>query len=304
MLRIMSISLGSSKRDKVSEVIIDGQSIHIERKGTDGDKALAKELFHRYDGLVDAFGMGGTDLYLFADEQAYAFEDSFALIKDVKKTPVLDGSGLKRSLEPYIIKRLVQEGKFDFANKKVLHMCGVDRYALGKALVEQGARVTFGDLVYGVGINVPIHSLTALRRLAQLVVPILTKLPINWFYPTGEEQNTKVIRHPEYFLQNDIIVGDFLFIKKFMPDFLPGKYIITNTVTVQDREMLAASGIKMLLTVTPNFDGRSFGTNVLEAMLIALAGRKQALTTTEYEQMLYRFDIKPDITYFENKEQL
>ena len=297
MKQVLSISLGSSSRNASMNVEIGGQLVHVERIGTDGDKVKAKALFAKYDGKVDAFGLGGTDLYIFAGEKPYVFGDSAKLIADVKKTPVLDGGGLKRSLEPYLIEQLAIKGIVDFAGKNVLHMCGVDRMALGKALVKAGAKVTFGDLIYGLGINYPIKSLQTLSFLAGLVVPIITKLPIDWFYPTGDGQIKRVVRHPEYFIHNDIIAGDFHFIRRFMPDKLPGKVIITNTVTLEDRKLLQAAGIGCLITVTPNFQGRSFGTNVLEAILVALNGSNAPLDGATYKSLLQQYDIKSGIEY-------
>jgi len=297
MKQVLSISLGSSSRNASVNVEIGGQLVHVERIGTDGNKEKAKALFSKYDGEVDAFGLGGTDLYIFAGEKPYVFGDSARLIASVKKTPVLDGSGLKRSLEPYLIEQLATKEIVDFANKHVLHMCGVDRMALGQALVKTGAKVTFGDLIYGMGINYPIKSLHRLSFLAGLVVPVITKLPIDWFYPTGDGQIKRTVRHPEYFFQNDIIAGDFHFIRRFMPDKLPGKVIITNTVTLEDRKLLQAAGIRCLITVTPNFQGRSFGTNVLEAILVALNGSNAPLEGATYKRLLQQYDIKPGIEY-------
>ena len=302
MKHVLGISLGSSSRDASMEVQIGKEMVHIERRGTDGSKEKAKTLFSEYDGKVDAFGLGGTDLYIFAGEKPYMFSDSAELIASVRKTPVLDGSGLKRSLEPYLIEQLAANKIIDFKGKKILHMCGVDRMALGQALVKAGGTVTFGDLVYGLGINYPIRSLRALSFLAKIVVPIITKLPINWFYPTGEVQTKSVIRHPEYFLQNDIIAGDFHFIRRFMPQVLPGKIIITNTVTPEDRKFLAKAGITSLITVTPNFQGRSFGTNIMEAVLVALKGSKTSLDGDTYKAMLQQYGVKPGIDYLETKE--
>jgi hypothetical protein len=297
MKQVLSISLGSSSRDASMDVEIGGQLVRVERIGTDGNKKKARELFSKYDGKVDAFGLGGTDLYIFAGEKPYIFGDSEKIIADVSKTPVLDGSGLKRSLEPYLVEQLAGKRIIDFAGKRVLHMCGVDRMALGQALIKKGAKVTFGDLIYGLGINYPIKSLQSLSFLAGLVVPVITKLPINWFYPTGDGQTKRVVRHPEYFAQNDIIAGDFHFIRRFMPTILPGKIIITNTVTAEDRKFLQAAGIACLITVTPNFQGRSFGTNVLEAILVALKGSNAPLDGATYKRLLQQNDIKPGIEY-------
>jgi len=64
MKRVVSISLGSSKRDKKVEVEILGEKFILERIGTDGSQEKMIELFKELDGKVDAFGLGGADLYI------------------------------------------------------------------------------------------------------------------------------------------------------------------------------------------------------------------------------------------------
>lgn len=59
MKKIVSISLGSSKRDHNVNIIIKGQKINIRRIGTNGDVDKAIRLIRELDGKVDAFGMGG-----------------------------------------------------------------------------------------------------------------------------------------------------------------------------------------------------------------------------------------------------
>ena len=185
---------------------------------------------------------------------------------------------------------------------KVLLVCAVDRFGMAEALLETGAKVTFGDLIFGLNINKPLYSLKALSWWAKLLAPIVTKLPVSWFYPMGKEQEKRVPRHPEYFRESDIIAGDFHYIKKFMPDSLPGKIIITNTVTAADREMLKKAGVKILVTTTPCIKGRSFGTNVMEALLVALQNGKGPLAATEYLKLIEHYHIKSSVEYLAAKE--
>ena len=42
-------------------------------------------------------------------------------------------------------------------------------------------------------------------------------------------------------------------------------------------------------------DGRSFGTNVMEALLVALNGSKQALSAEKYLELLERYHIEASI---------
>ena len=294
---VVSISLGSSKRDAKVTLDLGEEKIIVERRGTDGNLQAAKNLLEELDGKVDAFGLGGTDLYVYAGSKRYMFRESAELVKDVKKTPVLDGSGLKNSLERRLIQKLAA-GTINFKGSKLLLVCGVDRFGMANALIEAGADVTFGDIIFGLGINKPIRSLKSLDFWAGLLAPVLTRLPVSWFYPMGAEQEKRISRYPEYFLESDIIAGDFHFIKKFMPDKLPGKIIITNTVTANDREFLQKAGVKTLITTTPCLEGRSFGTNVMEAMLVALEGARGPLSAEQYLELLDRFSIESSLTDF------
>lgn len=58
MKRIVSISLGSSKRDHRVSLSILGEEVIIERIGTDGDIDKAIEKIRELDGKVSAIGLG------------------------------------------------------------------------------------------------------------------------------------------------------------------------------------------------------------------------------------------------------
>ena len=94
MKHIVSVSLGSSKRDKRSEVVIAGEPFLIERIGTDGDLGRFQQLFAALDGKVDALGVGGADLYIWVGNRRYTFRSIQRLVSVASKTPVVDGSGL------------------------------------------------------------------------------------------------------------------------------------------------------------------------------------------------------------------
>ena len=73
MKRAVSISIGSSKRNKAVEVTLLGEKVSIERIGTDGDMEAAALKYKELDGTVDAFGVGGADLGALADGKWYTF---------------------------------------------------------------------------------------------------------------------------------------------------------------------------------------------------------------------------------------
>lgn len=299
MKKVISISLGSSIRNHLVNIEILGEEFTIERKGTDGNKKEACKLFTELDGKYDAFGIGGIDLYLYCGKNRYTFKDAEKLIKNVKYTPAVDGSGLKNTLERMTIKYLENELNMNFKNKKILMVAAVDRFGMAEAFSSLDANIVFGDLIFGLGVPIELTSLKALDMVARFVAPIITKAPIEWVYPTGKKQE-KIDeiekKYAKYYYAADIIAGDFHFINKYIPNLLDNKIIITNTVTEDNIRDLKNKGVSMLVTTTPELNGRSFGTNVMEAVLVALSGIKnRELTQYEYMDLLKRINFLPRI---------
>lgn len=293
MKHILSVSLGSSSRDSSITQSFLGQNFLIERKGTNGNKELLCQLIQKYDGKVDAFGLGGTDLYIYSAGKRYTFRESELIIRNAKKTPIVDGSGVKNTLERKIPTILKTQHDIDLKEKKILIVSAIDRFGLAEAVASVSDHVTYGDLIYGLGINYALHDLNTLDTIARVLLPLITKLPVKYVYPTGDKQNTCEVRHPEYFQQNEVIAGDFHFIKRFMPCDMHNKIIITNTVTSSDTELLRSRGVSILVTTAPLMQGRSFGTNVLEALIVAMHGK----VDNDYSDLLDKLVIEPRVEY-------
>lgn len=301
MKRVVSISIGSSERDHKVEVELLGQHIQIERIGTDGSMAQATELYNRLDGQVDAFGVGGTDLHLRVADQRYPFPAIYRMVAGVQRTPVVDGGGLKRTLEREVMQFVEREiGQF-ISPKTCLVTSGADRYGMAESAVNAGYDTVFGDLMFGLGLPIPLRSLKALRTMAALIGPIVTRLPFEWLYPTGKKQSQVIPKWEKYYRWASVIAGDFHYVKRHMPPGMDGKTIVTNTTTADDVRFLRERGIAYLVTTTPRLEGRSFGTNVMEATLVALSGLDRPLTEDEIKEMLVRLNYTPSIEKLQEK---
>ncbi len=261
----------------------------------------AIQLIRELDGKVNALGMGGIDLYVTAGGRKYPLRDAFRMAKAAKVTPIVDGSGLKDTLERRVVGFLVEELGIDLADTTVLLVCAVARFGMAEAFAQRGARLIMGDLIFTLGIPFPIRTLATLRLLARILAPIITQLPIRMLYPIGREQEriNSADRYERFYREADIVAGDFHFIKKYMPARLDHKIILTNTVTAADVEMLRDRGASMLITTTPEMGGRSFGVNVVEAILVSISGKHpDELTPQDYEDLLDRVGFKPRVVRF------
>ncbi|MCS6950796.1 MAG: quinate 5-dehydrogenase [bacterium] len=272
MKHVVSVSLGSSKRDKVVEAEILGVPFRIERRGTDGDKARFRQLLTELDGKVDAIGVGGCDLHLWAQGRRYTFRDVQRLVAHVQHTPVVDGSGLKNTLERWAVGRIEQKGILDWSQQNVLLVSALDRFGMAEALAERAREIVFGDALFALGVPLPVRNIRTLASLARLILPVVVRLPFEWVYPTGAKQERNTPRWERYFRWADVIAGDWHYIRRYAPPQLRGKVVLTNTVRKADVAFLRERGAALLLTTTPVFGEETFATNVLEAVIVALTG--------------------------------
>lgn len=303
---VVSVSIGSSSRNHEVEIELLGEQFRIRREGYDGDFARAAARFAELDGKVAALGMGGIDLYLRADGHKYFFRDAKRLVTGVHATPVVDGSGLKGPVEGSTVDYLLSAHGLNLAGKKALMTSAVDRWGIAEALQDAGTEQVFGDLFYALDLPVIIKRWGSLRTLVRVLTPLVAQLPFSVLYPTGEKQDDKPKVNPragQLYNWADIIAGDWQYVRKFMPPDMRGKWIITNTTTAADVELCRERGVELLVTSTPRLNGRSFGTNVIEATMVALDGAQGELSPARYRELLDSVGFKPDVLWLQNSDE-
>jgi hypothetical protein len=286
MKKAVSISLGSPSRDKAVEITLLGKKIRLERIGTNGDEAKARDLYRTLDGTVDAFGVGGIDLYVYTPWKKYPLYSAHRMVQDVRITPYVDGSTLRNVLETRVVRFM--EGRIGsrLPSKKVFLIEAISRWSMASAFLDAGYDCVFGDLMSALKIPIPIRRVGTLNVLARILLPIVGRLPFSFIYSIGESQDEVVPKYQKYYREASVIAGDWLYIKKHMPEDMEGKVIVTNTTTSADVEFMRQRGIRYLVTSTPVFEGRSFGTNATEAALTAAAGKGRPLTPGEMEKLV------------------
>lgn len=294
MKRVASISLGSSRRNATTETTILDTPIRLERIGVDGDLAAARRLFQQLDGQVDAFGVGGADLALAVADRVYPLRSLTGLVAGLT-TPAVDGGGLRRVVERNLPAQLDHILPEPVTQRRVFICTAVARYDLAAGFAAAGYRSLYGDLGMGLGLPIPVRSLATLRLLARLLLPVMTRLPFHWLYPTGDHQDEITPRFGGWYQWASVIADDFHYIKQHLPDRLDGKIVVTNTTTPADISLLRDRGVRYLCTTTPRLDGRSYGTNVIEAAFTAIAGKGRALSPAELTPMVAAAKLQPDV---------
>jgi hypothetical protein len=297
--RAVSVSLGSSKRDKRVQVVFKGEPVIVERIGTDGDVAKARQLFLELDNQVDAFGVGGVDLYLRLGEREYPLQAALKLVKGLA-SPCVDGRGLKHTLElrvfelarPFLNDMLGDVNRLHF--RQAFVPVAVDRLGLAQAAAQVSDQIVLGDLMVALGIPIPVWGLPNFKRVARLLLPIVSYFPMSMLYygSKGTERQLKFIR---FWRESDLLAGDFLFMHKHVIDNLAGKTVVTNTTTPENLEFLRKRGVHLVITTTPRYEGRSFGTNMMETALTAYVGKERQLSDSALNALIDDLDLRPSV---------
>jgi len=302
MKRAVSISLGSSSRNKSVDINLLGETIRMERIGTDGDMQKATDLYTELDGKVDAFGVGGALLGIMVGNKWTPMYSVQSLIKNVRQTRVVDGTGLKMTLEKKVASVINNSLPGYVKEKKAFVAVALDRWGSAEAFMNDGYECVFGDLMFALGLGLPVRKRSTLINLANILLPVLNRLPFSLLYPTGEKQNQRQPRFSEFFEWATVVAGDCHYLWRHMPERLPDRVIVTNTTTPADQDFFRSAGIKYLITTTPIIDGRSFGTNMIEAAILAALGRKDPVDYARpgnyfnlMEEMLEKIPLMPQV---------
>ena len=297
MKKVLSVSIGSSKRDHRAEITFLDQDFVLERRGTDGDMDKAISMIRELDGKIDAFGMGGIDIWIWGGKRRYTYREGKRIAASAQKTPIVDGSGLKNTLERRVIYQVLEREPSLLQGKNVLMVSAMDRFGMSEALLDAGCKTLYGDFIFALGLPIPLYRLRILYNvIAPVVAPVAVKLPFKMIYPMGEKQEETYPDHSftKYYRWADVIAGDWHMIKKYLPWRVEGKVFITNTVTQADVELLRSRGAELLITTTPEVHGRSFGTNVMEAMLVAYMEKPLAeIQPEDYIELMEKAGFQP-----------
>ncbi|MEW6243450.1 MAG: quinate 5-dehydrogenase [Bacillota bacterium] len=263
---VIEVSLGAPERDFDVIVGVLGERVRIKRVGTAGDLGLAKALVRQYDGKVSCISLGGVNYYYRLGERKYPVPGAAALAC-AERTPVVDGSGVKRYIEPEIICHMQASGEIDVRGHRVLFVSVLDRYDSALRMRALGADVWAGDPLFALGVPLvlPISAFTALARVT---MPLLSRIPLRLLYPLRDQTtagNTPGIRGFSY------IVGDIHLLRRRMPSRLDGVTVISASLRPADEKLIESR--KGRAIAMNKLEGMSLAANVLEAVLVAILGR-------------------------------
>jgi predicted amino acid dehydrogenase len=299
MKSVIGISLGSQRQDFDFETPLLGETLRVRRLGTNGSLERAAALLKRWNGRVDAIGLGLVkDSDQIGNGHGGRDDQRFAQLAPlVTRTPLADGSRLSELFLEWAVRHAqVQLGHY-FDNARVLFFSGLDHQKLAATMGEYTPNLQFADPLLQLGVPKLLTSLDALGLYASgahmagsWVPPRL--MPGRLLKSWTQYVLRKAVQHAT------VLVAPVHELDELDLEDLAGKTLITTTVNDARLKSFKDKGVQMVIDAAPWVAGHAVDPALLEAMIVAASGRSAAeLHDDDFLAILGGAGLEPRILY-------
>jgi len=303
--RVLEITRDGENR--IESLRFRGKAIELETVSCDNDLDRARELIRCHQGAVQAVALNRmpVTLRLLGAQASHRLTES--LRSASKRTPVVDGLGIRDALERWGVTLADRAQPGIFADKRVLMVPGLNHSGLAAAFVSHGCEVRYADplVFFGLTRFPGMASRTTLEQAATSILETLRCDPLARLCPAPEPRETH--GQARLFRWADVLAGDIATIRRFAPPELRHKTIVVESVTQEDLDDLAGRGASIVVTVMPSLSavGALAGhtSAVVEAVLVALRPDPElSLDEDTYLDLIADLDWIPGIRYLQAEE--
>lgn len=305
MKRVLSIGTGSSQRNYRVTFTLSGQSIEVERIGTDGDMERVSRLICAYDGQVDAIALEGMALGFHIAEAWYIQRSIMHSAGQARSTPVVDGSVVRATLERCAMKQVSERQPELLRHRRMLVLHGSECYPLAQVLADYTSNLRFADALLHTGLAFAptLRSLRQLKHYAASVLPLLLAAGCiagqTWWQRGTSSicRRSMRLRLHALWRSSEIIVGSFALFQQLAPHDLRHLTLITDDPSAAEIEQMHQRGLATLITMTPPLHPEQpfVSPALLEALLLLLQPGRRNLSPSAVLQTIASTGWEPTI---------
>lgn len=263
-----------------------GQEIQLDHIGCNTDLDVMAEKIRAYDGVADAIALVGVSRYLRSGTEKVEHVEGAKLFKIAKKTPTVDGAGVRAAMERWAVRLVDDERPGLWSRKRILFVPSINHHGLERALGQYHTEIRQADAnLYDP--NAPL--LYRLSRMADQSFRLIDSQP-------GEP---RIRRNLENFAWADILVGDAGTIRRYGPKELPYKTVVLESVGDEDIDAFRLARANTIVTTMPSLTDDPLARHsapIFEACLVALREDKEAaLTENTYLNLIADLEWQPGV---------
>jgi predicted amino acid dehydrogenase len=263
--------------EDVHDIQVLGADVRIQRISCQGDVDRARQLIREWDGRVDAIGLDGLPAYLQLGQALSEHEIGREVRTHGTVTPVVDGHGIRSSLERWGVILANQAEPGIFAHKSVLMVPGLNHSGLAQALGRRAGEIRYADpqIYFRLPRFPGVGSRYTLDQAAPSTLESLRELDFHHLRPAATPQESG--GHEPLFQWADVLAGDADTICRYAPDKLHNKTVVVEHAAPRHVEDLQDRGASILVTMMPSLGDSAdsgalarFSAAAVEAVLVAL----------------------------------
>jgi predicted amino acid dehydrogenase len=297
MKKVVTVTLGSSKKDFEFKTEFLGQTFSVRRFGADNDKGKAWDLMRRHQASADAVGLGEASDHYQVGLRTVVNPETQRLLNVVTRVPVTTGATLRRLLQVRAVRCVQKELGHYFNNNLVLFLSGMRNYDMAIAMSDYTKNLSFADALFQTGTPVMLTSLEQLELYAKGSEWMLSGRPGEMLESALTQFKNK--RVASAVAKSHVIVGTFAEIKAVANAAnLEGKTLITSAIDEDRMAFFRARKVNLVIDVSPKLFDKVVGINVIEAMILAaLEKPPEAVSDDDFDEILTELDIKPRLLH-------
>jgi predicted amino acid dehydrogenase len=278
-----------------------GTPVEVEVAAGRRDVGNVENLISAARGQFDAVALSGFSLTYTVGDKYYRHKQLRGLLSEEENTPlyVCDGIRSKDTVDRHLTRLIVESLQGDISNRRTLVLSGIDRWGVSEVLSAASAQTIYGDLMYNLRLGIPLFSLGQVRAFSPLILGIVTRAPLDWYFPGARRRPKLLPRWRQVFYWSEVIVGGMTYLKRYAPQSLDGKVVVTNLRSDDEVEWLRSRGTSTVASLTPVLSGKRVSASVMEAVMTLATRGKVGHRRDRYLDEIIRLMPVPEIISFE-----
>ncbi|MGI9134846.1 MAG: dehydrogenase, partial [Rhodoferax sp.] len=297
MKKVVTVTLGSSKKDFEFQTEFLGQRFSVRRMGADQDTNKAWELMRRQQASADAMGLGEISDHYQVGLRTVVNKETQRLLNVVTRVPATTGATLRRLLQVRAVRYVQKELGHYFNNNLVLFLSGMRNFDMAVALSDYTKNLSFADALFQTGTPAMLSSLEQLEVYAKGSEWVLSGRSGQALEESLAEFKNQ--RAASAVGKAHVIVGTYAEIKAVCsPANLAGKTLITSAVDDERMAFFKHCKVNLVVDVSPKLFERVVAINTIEAMILAVLDKPmEEVSDDDFEEILDELDIKPRLLH-------
>ena len=297
MKKVVTVTLGSSKKDFEFKTTFLGQEFSVRRLGADKDSSKAWELMRRQQANADAIALSDMVDHYHVGLRTVVNKESQRLMQVVTRVPVTTGASLRRLLQVRAVRHVQKELGNYFNNNLILFLSGMRNYDMAVALSDYTRNLSFADPVFQAGSPLLLSSLEQLELYAKGKELLPDIVPGKFLKSVLSTLKNKIVANAV--AKSHVIVGTFREIQAVSSSGnLDGKTLITSAIDDEALAFFTKHKVNLVVDVSPKLFDKVVGISTITAMILASTGKSESeLSDHDFEEIINELDIKPRLLH-------